>query len=158
MSILALVWGTLSGIARNTILAAGVTLLFASAPLSIVHVVRPGFSDLLVAGFLFGAMSVFLLMMYHRREYTARSWLLLFLPLIGAILSKKECFIWVVWMLAIALCVDLNQRRSIPWRKIAIALCLAGCVAAVGYALLHDWIRTALIAGSTSGMVVRSQL
>jgi hypothetical protein len=151
MSILALTWGTLSSITRNIVWAAGVTLLFASAPLSIVHVARPGFSDLLVAGFLFGAMSVFLLMMYHRHDCTVRSWLLLLLLLLGAVLSKKEGFIWVVWILAIALCFHLNQRRGIRWRGIAMALCLAGGVAAVGYALLHDWIRTTLIADSRVG-------
>jgi hypothetical protein len=148
MSLLALTWGTLAGIAKNIPLAAGVTLLFASAPLSVVHVVRPGFSDLLAAGFLFSAMSAFLLTMYHRREFTIRSWLLLLLLLLGAVLSKKEGFIWVVWLLAMALCFDLNQRKKIGWRRIATGFSLAAGVAVIGYALLHDWIRTTLIADS----------
>jgi hypothetical protein len=151
LSILALVWGTLSSIVKNTSLAAGVTLLFASVPLSIVHVVRPGFSDLLAAGLLVGAMSAFLLTMFRQSDFSIRSWLLLLLLLLGAVLTKKEAGIWVLWMLVTAFCFDLNQRRHIGWRKIAIGLCLAGGVGAAGYALLHDWIRTVLIADSRVG-------
>jgi hypothetical protein len=151
LSILALVWGALRSITGNAIIATGVTLLFASAPLSIIHVARPGFADLLVAGFLISAMSVFLLTMYQRREFTFRSWLLILLLLLGAVLSKKEGFIWVAWMLAAALCFDLNQRGGVSWRKIAIGMCLTGGVAAIGYALLHNWIRTTFIADSRVG-------
>jgi hypothetical protein len=151
MSLAALTWGTIRSITSNAVLAASVTFLLASVPLSMVHVVRPGFSDLLVDGFLFSAMSVFLLVMYQRRDYSLRTWILLLLPLLGAALSKKEGFIWVVWMMAIAFCFDLNQRRGIRWRGIAIGLSLAVGVAAAGYALLHNWIRAALIADSRIG-------
>ena len=148
MSILALAWSTIRTLTRNALLAAGVALLFASVPLSIVHIVRPGFSDLLLAGFLVSAVSVFLLTMYHRREFTVRSCLLLLFFLLGAALTKKEGIIWVVWLMVTALCFGLNQRWRISWRHILTVLFLAGGTVVLSYVFLHNWIRMSLISDS----------
>ncbi len=145
ISIPALAWGTVKSFTRSSLWAAGVALLFASVPLSLVHVMRPGFSDLLLAGFMMSAVYVFLLTMYRQNDYTLRSWILLSLSLLGAVLTKKEGIIWAIWLIGIALCFSLHHRRKMRWSRIALALVFAGGVSALSYAVLQNWIRTSLI-------------
>jgi len=155
LSILALAWGAVESHTRNSLWAAGTAFLFAAVPLSITHVLRPGFSDLLLAGFVVSAVSAFLLTMYQRGDYGLRSWLLLLLPLLAAGLTKNEGLIWMLWIAGTAVCFHLNARLGIPWRKILAVLVLAGGTGVLVYVFFHDWIRATLISDFRVGLLFR---
>lgn len=155
VSLLALAWGAVESYTRNSIWAAGSAFLFAAVPLSITHVLRPGFSDLLLAGFVASGVSAFLLTMYRHEDYGLRSWLLLLSPLLAASLTKNEGLIWALWIAGTAVCFHLNARREVSWRKILTRLLPAGGIAVWLYFLLQDWIRTTLISDSRVGLLFR---
>jgi hypothetical protein len=155
LSILALAWGAVESYTRNSLWAAGAAFLFAAVPLSITHVLRPGFSDLLLAGFVMSAVSVFLRTMYQRKDYSLRSWLLLVLPLLAASLTKNEGLIWMAWIAGTATCFHLNARLQIPWGKILTAAVLAGGIGILFYVSFHDWIRETLISDFRVGLLFR---
>lgn len=155
LSILALAWGTVESYTRNSLWAAGAAFLFAAVPLSITHVLRPGFSDLILAGFVVSAVSAYLLTMYPRGDYGVRSWLLLLLPLLAASLTKNEGLIWMMWIAGAAACFHLNARLGVPWRKILTVIGLVGGCGLLVYVLFHDWIRANLISDFRVGLLFR---
>lgn len=155
LSILAVVWGTMKSYTRNAIWAAGSAFLFAAVPLSITHVIRPGFSDLLLAGFVVSAVSAFLLTMYQRRDFGLRPWLLLLLLLAAAVLTKNEGAIWTMWIAGTALCFHLNARWDVPWKKLLSIVVIAGAAATLIYVLFQDWIRTNLISDDRVQLLFR---
>jgi hypothetical protein len=142
LSILAMVWGTVKSYTQNSFWACGAVFLFASVPLSITHVIRPGFSDLLLSGFIVSAVSAFLLAMYQRRDFSLRSWALQLMPLCAGVLTKNEGAVWAIWIIMIAVSFDLTCHRGISWQKLSTVLVGAGVAAALAYYFLHGLIRS----------------
>lgn len=113
---------------RSRALAALLVCAFATAPLLIAHVVKPGFAEALLTLFLLAGLALL-----ERREgpLGARGWALLAIFAAGLAMTKLEGKAWAAWLILAALTRALQPRLK------PHALAAAWTAAAAGLVALH---------------------
>lgn len=107
-------------------LSALLVCAFATAPLLLAHVVRPGFAELLLTLFLLAGVAL----LERHEALGARRWALLLLLALGLANTKLEGKAWALWLLLAALTRALHGRFRA--RTLAASWAAAG---ALGIAL-----------------------
>jgi hypothetical protein len=99
------------------------TYFFASIPMISIHVVRPGYADVILTYYLIVALSFLLLMV--RCGPSKPLILFVIVATVGCMLSKREGVIWSGVLYLTLAGVVANKHYSISWIKILMAhLCL----------------------------------
>lgn len=115
--------------------------LFASIPLSALHVIRPGYSDL-IACYFFLSANVFLLAAISRPSFRSSELYLLLLSTAACAMTKQEGAIWAVWCWVVVVSFHLHRRRNAPWGRILAIEACAVLVLYLAYLASADLIRS----------------
>ncbi|MDD5217463.1 MAG: hypothetical protein PHN49_06165 [Candidatus Omnitrophica bacterium] len=106
-------------ILRSRFAALILAYLFASIPLAMIHVIRPGYSDLILSCFFLMGLSVIALGYTRTPAQNVPLWMsVAVLSALGGLLTKHEGVIWGCWMIAVWMGYYLHARRGWTWRKI----------------------------------------
>jgi len=116
------------------------TYLFASLPIAVVHVLRPGYSDLLESYFFLTALAFILLAFFCADG--GRS--LVIFPLVsavGCLLTKQEGALWALWIVMTVVSFYLNVYRQVPWGRILPTLAVLAAICYLVYFFGAEWFR-----------------
>lgn len=118
-------------------LAVSLTWMISCLPMLYMHVIRPGFSDLIVSLFYSGTMGLLLYFYQYRQK---RFFFLSLFFAMGAVLSKKEAMGWMAWTYGSTLLIFVSVYWKISLKKILAfeLVCIALGVGLV--ALLAPWL------------------
>ncbi|MFH1243859.1 MAG: hypothetical protein V1689_16080 [Pseudomonadota bacterium] len=115
--------------------------LCSALPLAVIHVIRPGYADLLIAYFLLSSVAwVTLFLGRDQRQITYLIFALM--GVAGCVLTKKEGLFWGAWIMFVIFSYYLNHFRGVPWKRILGIQAVLLALAFVFYLLSADWIRT----------------
>lgn len=120
--------------------------LFSSVPLVIAHVIRPGYSDLILSHFfLLGVAALGILFFGNLEKEESQLWtFILGVAGLGCFLTKHEGVIWFFWMALVWFFYYLRFKRNIRWNKILGGFFSIGFLTAVLYFLLARFVKTSV--------------
>ncbi len=118
-----------------------VAYLYSALPLAVVHVIRPGYADLLIAYFVLS--SVAWVTLFLSRDQTQVTYLIFALMgAAGCVLTKKEGLLWAAWIIFVIFSHYLNHFKGVSWKKILEIQAVLLAIAFVLYLLSAEWVRT----------------
>ena len=97
----------------------GLSGLFLTLPLLSVHVIRPGWSDLIVAYLLAASLSIFI-RQFLLRDESRFNYLLITLFSIGLFLTKQESIAWAAWIVVITMSFLVVHQNRVSWKTLIV--------------------------------------
>lgn len=95
--------------------------LFSTIPLLNMHVIRPGFADIIVMYFFLLAVSVLISVFFIQNyQFTKKTYLLSLVAILGMAMTKMEGIIWASWFVLVLVSYYIYQQKSISWKKILL--------------------------------------
>jgi hypothetical protein len=117
---------------------------FVSAvPIVIAHVIRPGYSDVIMSNFfLAGVTALGVMFIKNTQKSEKRLWVsMILMAACGCVLTKHEGLIWALWMGTVWFLYDLYFRRDVCWNKILKIFFAVSLAAYILYFFGSDFIR-----------------
>jgi len=133
---------TIFKLTRNKLVSLFSVFMVVFSPLFFIHLIRPGFSDLIVAYFLIGLVSHLLFLLYSGDKKHLYVSLIFFL---GALLTKKEALIWSLIIYFCSGSVYLYKRNKGQLKSILFFELLIIFIFYTLYLLLAEKIRSNFI-------------
>jgi hypothetical protein len=114
-------------------------LALISIPIIQVHVIRPGYVDIIVMMFLMFVVSI-LLDIIRDKKINKYNLILIFFGIIGLLFSKIESLIWSSWVIVVLFSLYLYYHKNINWQKILFTQGILFIVVFSLYLFYADWI------------------
>ena len=113
--------------------------IIASIPLLSIHVVRPGYADIVVMHFFMISIAV-LFSIINKKSISNKNYFLLIVAILGMVLTKLEGVIWSAWMIIVVLSLYLNYQKNINWKTILTYQAILLIVGFGIYLVTADWV------------------
>lgn len=115
--------------------------IIVSIPIAAMHIVRPGFADLMVMYFFMLAIAV-LFAILDDKIITKSNVFLLVVAVLGMAMSKLEGIIWAIWAVIVVASWCFHYYKNVDWKTILLYQGVVLVVGFAGYLLVADWVFT----------------
>lgn len=127
---------------RNPLAATVIAYFFSSLPLAVVHVIRPGYADLILMYFLLEGIVAMTCLYAEPCSHKRRVWFSIgLMAFLGTFLTKKEGTMWALWLALLALGYFLHERKGWAWKRILTRAAFVLGVVYVLYLAGMDYVR-----------------
>lgn len=113
--------------------------IISSIPLLSMHVLRPGFADIMIMHF-FMISIVVLFSIINKKSISNKNYFLLIVTILGMVLTKLEGMIWSAWVIIVVLSLYLNYQKQISWKTILTYQAILLVVGFGLYLVTADWV------------------